>query len=188
MESLDVFSLSSGSPRVPWNESSDWSVLTPNVATKTLAVFRLADNWFGVDLECIERVTPADYLTRFAPGSSLPFDGLMLGTVGIHDRLVSVIDLKALFGIGCSSVHSYSTILIVRSGAHELGLFTDEFVDVFFVPQSQIYQYPEDNDPALGSIVTGECICGNRVITIIEPEGISRRLASLQTAVHVTAS
>jgi chemotaxis signal transduction protein len=147
----------------------------------TLAVFRLADNWFGVDLNRIERAVPADYLNRFLPGSDLSEEGLVVGTVGIHDRLVSVLDLKAVLGVGCSRVQPHSTILVIADGASgcELGLLTDEFVDVFFVPQGQIYQYPEPKTSpgaALAAVISGECICGNRVITLVEPEGIIRAL------------
>jgi purine-binding chemotaxis protein CheW len=138
-------------------------------------VFRLGDNWFGVDIAQIERVVPSDYLARLslAPGT-------LLGSVGIGNRLVSVVDLKALLGLGRSSLQSSSTILVVRTGDSEIGILADEFVDVFFVPTSLIRECPETEDPLIRQVVRGECVCGDRTINLLDVSG------TVQSLPHVT--
>lgn len=173
MADSSVFSPASLSQ--PTRESK--SSATPNPtrvgATRTLAVFRLADAWFGIDLSAIERVAPIDYLNRLASGR-----GPILGTVGIRNRLVSVVDLRAILGIGLAAPEPCSTILVVRAGDYEIGILADEFVDVFFVPANQIARYPKDGDPALERTVTGEWSCGSRTITVVESSGIVDRLTA----------
>lgn len=172
MDASNVFLPSCSSPPALSSKSGD----TPSpatVPTKTLGVFRLEDDWFGIDLGEIERVTPASYLTRLNLSN-----GTVLGTVGVFNRLVSVVDLKVLLGLGHTRLRPRSSILVTRVGSYEIGILADEFVDVFFVPIGQVYQYPDNDDPAIERTVTGECVCGNRTISVVAVAGIVDLLIS----------
>jgi len=186
MGNSNVFLPSSGSPRTPWNKSESSLDRTRTILTKTLAVFRLADNWFGVDIALIERVVPIDYLTRLTSDC-----GAILGTVGIENHLVSVVDLSFVLGIGHSQPEVHSSILVSRVpsdgigqfGSSEIGILADEFVDVFFVPARQILRYLENDDSAFEQVIAGECVCGDRTISVVNVAGIIRVLNSTDVAV-----
>jgi purine-binding chemotaxis protein CheW len=172
----NVFSPSSGSRPEPWSTCASSSNPTPSAATTSLAVFRLADNWFGIDLSRIGHVASVDYLTRLTFGP-----GPLLGTIGLHGRLVSVIDLKQIVGIVASPPGANSLILIARSAADEIGLLIDEFIDIFFVPSSRIARRAELSADRSATLA-GECRCGDRAITLVEVEGIVRWLRMPATA------
>jgi chemotaxis signal transduction protein len=221
MGNSNVFLPSSGSPLTLWSKSESSSNRTRTIQTKTLAVFRLADNWFGVDIAQIERVVPIDYFTRLTSNC-----GAIIGTVGIENRLISVIDLRSVLGIGHSQPESHSTILVIRvqpdgvshfgsrkahpqitqirgesrvrwvsesaksaksadekKEKYEIGILADEFVDVFFVPASQILQYLENDDPGFEQVIAGECVCGDRTISVVNVAGVIGVLNSAGVAV-----
>jgi chemotaxis signal transduction protein len=185
MENSNVFSVNSVSPVIPWTRSASSSNPTRTIATKTLAIFRLADNWFGVDIACIERVVPTDYVALLTPAR-----GAVLGTVGIGSRLVSVVDLRLMLGIGRSRQESQGSVLVTRSpselddrnGHQEIGILADEFEDVFFIPIRQIVHYSDDCDSAIKRVIAGECICGGRVISVVSVEGVIESLATAAAA------
>jgi len=161
MEHLSVFSPKSASPRRPWSASGTALVANRTTAVRDLALFRLGDNWFGIDTECIERVVPLDYVAWVSLDR-----GLILGTVGLHGRLLPVVDLSAVFGLGASALHDHGSILVSRAGDTEIGIFADEFDDVFPIPADQVTHQPGAGSP---DSVAGRCTCGKRDVTVVDP-------------------
>jgi purine-binding chemotaxis protein CheW len=149
MEHVSVFAPKSASPRPPWNAHGAERNGSRTTGLRDLALLRLGDNWFGIDAESIERVVPLDYVAWVSLDH-----GLILGTVGLHGRLLPVVDLRALLDLGASALHDHGSILVARAGDAEIGIFADEFDDVFPLP----------SDPA-----SGRCTCDERVVLIVDP-------------------
>lgn len=162
MEHVSVFSPESTSPRPPW--SACRAAPAANQSLRDLALFRLGDNWFGIDTEAIERVVPLDYVAWVGMDR-----GLILGTVGLHGRLLPVVDLRAVLGLGSSALHDRGSILVSRAGDSEIGIFADEFDDVFPVPADAV---TNQAGPDLPDSITGRCTCGKRAVTVIDPHRI----------------
>jgi chemotaxis signal transduction protein len=161
MESLNVFSPESASPRPPWTAAEPVLAPTRLPATRNLTLFRIRSNWFGVDIECIERVVPLDYVTWLSLDS-----GLILGTVGANGRLFPVVDLQVILSQGSGALHDRGVILVSRAGDTEVGILADELDDVFIVPESRIQKCAAESLP---HPVVGRCRCANRLVTIIDP-------------------
>jgi chemotaxis signal transduction protein len=172
MDSLNVFSPESTSPQPPWSVSAPASSPNPTPTTRGLALFRLRNNWLGVDIEHIERVVPLDYVTWLSMDS-----GLIMGTVGLHGRLFPVVDLPAILGQGPSKLPAQGVILVSRAGDTEIGILADELGDVFIIPESRIQ---EPGSESLPHAVTGHFQCGNREVRIIDPLRIVETLRERQ--------
>jgi len=58
------------------------------------------------------------------------------------------------------------------NGNEEIGILADELEDVFFIPVRQIVRYSSHGDSAIKRVITGECICGGRVISVVSIAGV----------------
>jgi len=167
MESIEVVAPESVACRLPRSVSEPASTATRIPRIRELALFRLGNNWFGIDLGQIERVVPLNYATWVTLDH-----GLILGTVGLHGRLFPVVDLEAILGNGPGSLHDHAAILVSHAGATEVGILADEFDDVFPVPDPQAAEAGTTAPP-----VSGRYTCGNRTVLVIDPQ---RLVESLQ--------
>jgi len=145
---------------------------SPTPAVRGLVLFRLGRNWLGVDIQDIQRVVPLDYVTWLSMES-----GFIIGTVGLHGRLLPVIDLAAILGQGSDRRPAQGMVLISRAGDTEIGMIADELDDAFIIPESRIQ---EPGRELLSRPVIGICRCGNRDVRIIDPSRIVEVLRERQ--------
>jgi chemotaxis signal transduction protein len=168
METLEVLAPESASRRLSPDESVLASTAARIPGVRELALFRLGNNWFGVDLGQIELVVPLNYATWVTLDH-----GLILGAVGLHGRLFPVVDLEAILGCGSGSLHDHVAILVIHAGTAEVGILADEFDDVLMVPDSQAAETGAGSPTQFHS---GRYACGHRTVTVIDPQRIVESL------------
>jgi chemotaxis signal transduction protein len=137
-----------------------------------LVLFRLGRDWLGIDIQDVERVVPLDYVTWLSMDS-----GLIMGTVGLHDRLFPVVDVPAVLGQEPSKLPAQGMILISHAGDTEIGILADELDDAFIFPESRIQKPDRESWP---HAVIGTCRCGNREVRIVDPLRIVETLRERQ--------
>jgi len=82
--------------------------------------FQLAQETYGLEASYIQQVLK---LTRITPLPGVP--SFVMGVVGVGGRIVSVIDLKKLFGLPEKGLPNLNKIIIVRKGEMVFGILAD---------------------------------------------------------------
>jgi purine-binding chemotaxis protein CheW len=97
------------------------------------------------------------------------------GIIHLRGRVVTVVDLRRLMGIQ-ESVASSEKIMLLDRGRRDLGLLVTEVEGI--EPIEKIA--PEPGRPTLG--VKGVAKLKRSAITVLDPDGIDRAVASLFTS------
>lgn len=135
-----------------------------------LVVFRLSTEWYGVEISKAKEVIKVETVT-YLPSSP----GHIAGIVNVRGNILSVTDLKKLFGLAQTGLTDDSRLVVIDSSGIETGLLVDEVDEVVEAPLCKI-------DPALTTIVpekseyiTGECQVGNKLIGILNIDKVLGR-------------
>lgn len=135
--------------------------------TTQLVVFRISAEWYGIEITKVKEVIKAEDIT-YLPSSP----EYVAGIVNLRGNILSVTDLKKIFGLPQEELTGKSRLVVIESGVLETGLLVDEVAEAVEIPISGI-------DPALTTIIPeraeyieGECKIGDRLIGILKVEKI----------------
>ena len=87
--------------------------------------FRLADEAYGIELGFIREVLPLGPLT-FIPGIPEHISGI----INVRGEIISVMDLKPLFGLEASVSPENQYVLIIAAPAMAFGILADQILGV----------------------------------------------------------
>ena len=139
----------------------------PKEETVQVIVFRLAGEWYGVEISKVREVIRVDKITRL-PSSPEHIAGI----ISLRGNILSVTDLKTIFHLPDEEPTGKSRIISIEHQAWETGLLVDEVVQSIEVPVGKI-EPPLPTLPAVGGrYVKGQCWTGNRLVTILCVEKI----------------
>jgi len=130
-----------------------------------LVVFRLANEWYGVEISRVREVIKVEGLT-FLPSSP----EYIAGIVNLRGNILSVTDLKNIFGLARHELTEQSRLVIVESGILETGLLVDEVIEIEEVPLSKIDPTLTTIAPEKAEYFEGECKIGDKLIGILKVE------------------
>lgn len=137
-----------------------------------LVVFRLAREWYGVEITKVKEIIKAGKIT-YLPSSPEHIAGI----VNLRGNILSVTDLKTMFSLPHEEPTEKARIIAIESGILETGLLVDEVVESIELPLSQI-------EPALltipaegGQYIEGQCKVDNKLIALISVEKILEKRA-----------
>ncbi|MEW6376338.1 MAG: chemotaxis protein CheW [Thermodesulfobacteriota bacterium] len=135
--------------------------------TLQLIVFRLAREWYGVEITKVKEVIKVGKIT-YLPSSPEHIAGI----VNFRGNILSVTDLKAIFSLPHEEPTEKTRIMAIESGILETGFLVDEVVESIEVPVSKI-------EPTLLTIpaegakyIAGQCKVGDRLIALISIEKV----------------
>ncbi len=139
----------------------------PREKTVQIIVFRLAREWYGVEISKVKEVVKAGRIT-YLPSSPEHIAGI----VSLRGNILSVTDLRMIFRLPYEEPTEKSRIVAVKSGELETGLWVDEAVESIEVPVSKIepplLTLPADG----GKYVEGQCRIGNKLVALLSVERI----------------
>lgn len=95
--------------------------------------FALGVETYAVESQHIREVLP---LRRVTPLPCVP--SFVYGIINVRGRIVSVIDLKPIFGLPDSGFGPTSSVIILQSPGIEFGLLADEISGLAAIPISSI--------------------------------------------------
>jgi purine-binding chemotaxis protein CheW len=135
--------------------------------TLQLVVFRLAREWYGVEITKVKEVIKVGKIT-YLPSSPEHIAGI----VNLRGNILSVTDLKTIFSLPHEEPTEKARIIAIESGILETGFLVDEVVESIEVPVSKI-------EPALltlpaegGKYIEGQCKVDNKLIALISVEEV----------------
>jgi chemotaxis signal transduction protein len=132
-----------------------------------IIVFRLDREWYGVEIAKTKRVINVGKIT-YLP--SCPEH--IAGIVNLRGRILSVTDLKAIFGLPHEELNEKARLIVIESGPLETGLLVDEVVESIEVPVSKI-ELTLPTLPVEGSkFLRGQCRLDEKLIALINAEKV----------------
>jgi purine-binding chemotaxis protein CheW len=139
----------------------------PKEETLQLVVFRLAREWYGVEITKVKEVIKVGKIT-YLPSSPEHIAGI----VNLRGYILSVTDLKTLFGLPHVESTEKTRIIAIESGILETGFLVDEVVESIEVPVSKI-ELALLTLPAEGAkYLEGQCKVDDKLIAIINVEKV----------------
>jgi len=144
----------------------------PKEETLHLIVFRLLREWYGVEITEVKEVIRVGKIT-YLPSSPESIAGI----VNLRGNILSVTDLKTMFGLPHEDLTEKARIIAVESGICETGLLVDEVVESIQVPISKI-EPPLLTIPAEGATyIKGQCNIRNKLIALVSLEKVLEKRA-----------
>ncbi len=139
----------------------------PKEETLQFIIFRLAREWYGVGITKVKEIIRVGKIT-YLPSSPEHIAGI----VNLRGTILSVTDLKMLFGLPHEEPTEKTRIIAVESGILETGFLVDEVVESIEVPVSEM-------EPALltlpaeeGKYIESQCRVDNKLIALVSVEKI----------------
>lgn len=132
--------------------------------TIQLVVFRLAQEWYGVEIYKTKEVIKVDRITHL-PSSPAHIAGI----TNLRGTILSVTDLKRVFGLPAQDLSEKSRLVVIDSGgALETGLLVDEVMEVIEVPLSKVDPTLETIPADRAEYIEGECRVADKFIGILK--------------------
>jgi purine-binding chemotaxis protein CheW len=131
-------------------------VIETQTSTKPIAVLRLADEYFGLDLGLVREFIP---LPKIHPIPCCP--GHILGNLNLRGEVVTLVDIKATLNLKTVRLQE-PKVVITQVGNTVVGIAIDEIQDILYIQEEQI-SVVDDVD----SWIQGVTPYNNRVVSIL---------------------
>ena len=127
-----------------------------------LVAFRIASEWYAVDIASVREVVTFDKIT---PLPSLPEH--IAGIINLRGNIISVTDLRKLFGLGTEELTRKSRLVVVKAGTLETALLTDEVAEPLQVSATSIEATMTTMALDRADYLSGTCNIDRRFIGIL---------------------
>ena len=144
----------------------------PREKTLQLVVFRLTREWYGVEIIKVKEVIKVSKIT-YLP--SCPEH--IAGIVNLRGYILSVTDLRPIFGLPHEEPTEKTRIIAIESGVFETGFLVDEVVASIEVPVSKIETALLTLPAERGKYLEGQCKVDDKLIAIVNVEKVSEKRA-----------
>ncbi len=135
-------------------------------------IFRLAREWYGVDITKVKEIIKLAKVTYLPSGPEH-----IAGIVSLRGNILSVTNLKAIFRLPYEAPTEKTRIIAIEAGIFETGLLVDEVVEPIETPVSKI-------EPPLSTLpgeqvkyVEGQCWSDNKLVALLSVEKILEKNA-----------
>jgi purine-binding chemotaxis protein CheW len=139
----------------------------PKEETLQLVVFRLAREWYGIEITKVKEVIKVAKIT-YLP--SCPEH--IAGIVNLRGYILSVTDLKPILGLPHEEPAEKTRIIAIESGIFETGFLVDEVVESIEVPVSKIEPVLLILPPERAKYLKGQCKVNDKLIAIVSVEKV----------------
>jgi purine-binding chemotaxis protein CheW len=138
-----------------------------------------ADGLYGLPASAVESIVPLHEIT-YVPGTP-PW---ILGVVNVRGEIESVLDLKAVLGLGQAEITSESRLLIAEHQDLRSGLLVDQMVDIVEVALSDISPAPTPLEGGKGVYIAGETryAYDDRTLVILNLSEVFRRALEVNSS------
>ena len=134
---------------------------------RELIAFMIGEQEFCVDIMSVREIrgwTAATPLPHAQP--------YMRGVINLRGSVLPIIDLSARLGLGLTKPEARHVIIVVRTGAQEVGLLVDAVCDILSVTEDMVQPTPNVASEAVRSFMRGILAIEGRMIGLIGLERI----------------
>jgi purine-binding chemotaxis protein CheW len=146
--------------------------MSEETLSRQLVVFSLGDEEYALP------ITQVHEIIRFTePRSVASSDPSVRGVISLRGKILPVYDLATRLGVEHSDV-AEAKIVIVETGDDMAGVVVDDVEEVITVDASQLDEAPTAGGRAIDGIVK----IGDRLVVLLDPEGIVGAVGAAPTA------
>jgi purine-binding chemotaxis protein CheW len=134
---------------------------------RELIAFMIGTQEFCVDIMSVREIR------GWTPATPLPHASkYMRGVINLRGSVLPIIDLSARLGFGLTTPEARHVIIVVRTGAQEVGLLVDAVCDILSVTDDMVQPTPAVASDAVRSFLRGILAVDGRMIGMIGLERI----------------
>jgi purine-binding chemotaxis protein CheW len=153
--------------------------MTSEIKEIQVACFRLADDYYAVDIMRIKEIIRPQKLTSLPKAPSF-----IDGVINLRGAVIPVVDLRKRFEMPPRESSSSTRLLIVRLADQTLGLVVDDVTEVITVPVKDIKPPPAVSEGVMANYLLGVCLAGDVLVMLLD---IDRLLTSHEVSALVSA-
>jgi purine-binding chemotaxis protein CheW len=135
--------------------------------TIQLVVFRLAQEWYGVDIRKVKEIVRLNRVT-YLPSSPQHIAGI----VSLRGNILSVTDLKVLLNLSSELPAEKARIIAIESGILETGLIADEVIGSIELPLRVVGPVIPTIPDGGAKYLEGLCKVDNKLIGVLSVEKV----------------
>lgn len=150
-------------------------------ATRQFVAFTLGDEWYGVDVALVREVVALPPIS-FVP--NVP--DTIAGVFNLRGNIVSVTDLKKVFGLSQSTTgsergaggeggHSHGRVVVIESAGVATGLMIDSSGEAMEIPLSKIQPLVMTLQDDKGELMEGQAEMNGRLIALLDAKKLIER-------------
>ena len=134
-----------------------------DITSQQLVVFSLGAEEYALPIAAVHEII------RFTEPRSVASDAAWVrGVIGLRGKIIPIFDLAARLGLAPSEP---GKIVIVSSGAGQVGVMVDEVEEVLTVVSDQLEEVPTANSDAIEAIAK----IGDRLVVLLNTSGLFAR-------------
>jgi len=134
---------------------------------RQFVVFRLGDEWYGIDVDDVREVVPS---SSYAPLPNVPEH--ILGLFSLRGEIVSLTNISRIFGIEADEIKEDSLVVVIANDEMTTGLLVDGCEEIADIPVSKIEEAVSTLRGRENSAITGQLEWKNRLVAILDSQKI----------------
>ncbi|HQT46776.1 MAG TPA: chemotaxis protein CheW [Acidocella sp.] len=135
--------------------------------TRELIAFRV-----GM-LECCINIMTVREIRGWTQTTALPKSPpFVRGVINLRGSVLPVVDFAVRLGLPETELTERVVIIVVQSGAQQIGLLVDAVSDILTMTEAKIHPTPDVSSPMLKLFVRGLLSVDNRMISLITLENV----------------
>lgn len=153
--------------KITFYEADIYERQEPKEETRQFVVFRESSEWYAVEILKTKGIVKIERIT-YLPSAP----GYIAGIVNLRGNILSVTDLKSIFGLAPGELTEKSRLIVIESGPFETGLLVDEVTKVVDVAVTKIDPTLTTLPPERAEYLEGEFRIEDKLIGILKVENI----------------
>jgi purine-binding chemotaxis protein CheW len=130
---------------------------------KQLVVFKLGNEFYGVNIEAVESIIKMQSITVVPQAPEY-----VEGVTNLRGTVLPVIDLRKRFGIGHDSISKDSRIIVVTADHIKVGMIVDAVSEVLEIGQDAIEPPPAIATTLNSAFITGIAKSSDQLVILLD--------------------
>jgi purine-binding chemotaxis protein CheW len=147
--------------------------------SQLLATFRVSDAWYALEADVVLEVIRVSSVTAVAHAPAE-----VVGVINLRGRIVTLLDVGLLLGVGASTIGRSSRILVAEDHGEYIGLLSDQVGDVRDVAVSSMQPPPANMPEGQVRYCKGVYRAGSRVISLLDARSLVAASEAVPTAAN----
>jgi purine-binding chemotaxis protein CheW len=147
---------------------------------KQLVIFELADEFYAVDIACVESIIKMQEITRM-PKSPVFVEGV----TNLRGKVLPVIDLEKRFDIPAHARNHNTRIMVVNIGQLEVGMIVSAVSEVLTIDDTSIEPAPPMVTTINSNFIAGIARVDSRLVILLDMIQVLSQSERQQTAILV---